>query len=129
MKKLIIHPFIRIEFLQHNACLAKRRPIKGTSKEKFYDELGLESLHLCYWFRKLCYFYKLYNNKSPQYLLKLAPLWHSSYITRNTENIPLFKTNIIFSKIYFLPQLLLSVTDVTITFEKSKTSVFLKTIS
>ena len=66
--------------------------IKGTSKEKFCDELGLESPQLRRWSRKLCYFYKFYRHETPQYLFQLIPLRRSSYTARNTENIPLFKT-------------------------------------
>ena len=32
------------ELLQYNACLAVTGTIRGTSKEKIYQELGLESL-------------------------------------------------------------------------------------
>ena len=39
--------------------------IRGTSKEKIYQELGLESLQLRRWYRKLAVFYKIYENKSP----------------------------------------------------------------
>ena len=103
--------------------------IRGTSKEKLHYKLGLESFQFCYWFRKLCYFYKFYNNESPHYLFKLVPLRHSSYITRNAE-IPLFIQNkTIFSKIRFFPQLVPSRTVLTTTFEKSEALVFLKTIS
>ena len=61
--------FHQKESAQYNACLAITGAIRGTSKEKLYDELGLESLHLRRWFRKLCYFYKFYKHESPQYLL------------------------------------------------------------
>ena len=54
---------------QYNACLAITGAIRGTSKEKLNDELGLESLHLRRWFRKLCCFYKFYKHESLQYLL------------------------------------------------------------
>ena len=41
--------------------------IRGT-KEKLYEELGLESLQLRRWYKKLGIFYKIHKNKSPQYL-------------------------------------------------------------
>ena len=34
----------KFESVQYNAALATTRAIKGTSKEKLYQELGLESL-------------------------------------------------------------------------------------
>ena len=64
--------------------------IRGTSKEKLYQELGLESLLLRSWYRKLGMFYKIFKSKIPQYLFKLIPERMSSYVTRNADNIPLF---------------------------------------
>ena len=84
--------------VQYNACLAITGAIRGTLKERLYDELGLESRQLHRWFKKLCYFYKLYKHESPQYLFKLMSLRQSPYATRYTENIPLFKTKHNFSK-------------------------------
>ena len=63
----------KLESIQYNACLAITGAIGGTSKEKIYQELGLESLQLRRWYRKLGMFYKIYKNKSPQYLFKLIP--------------------------------------------------------
>ena len=40
----------------------------GTSKEKLYQELCIESLQLRCWYKKLCLFYKMFKNKSPAYL-------------------------------------------------------------
>ena len=51
----------KLELLQYNACLAITGAIRGTSREKLYEELGLESLQLRRWFRKLSCFYKLVN--------------------------------------------------------------------
>ena len=58
----------KLESIQYNACLALTGTIRGTSKEKLYQELGLESLQLRRWYRKLCLFYKSFKNKSPAYL-------------------------------------------------------------
>ena len=93
----------KIQSIQYNVCLVITGAIRGTSKEKLYIELDLESLQLCRWFRKLCYLYKFYKHESPQYLFKLVLLRQSTYTTRNTENIPLFKTKHNFFKISFLP--------------------------
>ena len=43
----------KLESIQYNACLAITGAIRGTSKEKLYQELGLESLQLRCWYRKL----------------------------------------------------------------------------
>ena len=50
----------KLELLQYNACLAITGAIRGTSREKLYEELGLESLQRRRWFRKLSFFYKLF---------------------------------------------------------------------
>ena len=46
-----------MESIQYIACLAITGAIRGTSREKIYQELGLESLQPCRWYRKLCFFY------------------------------------------------------------------------
>ena len=63
----------KLESIQYNACLAITGAIRGTSKENFYQELGLESLQLRRWYRKLKMFNNIYKNKSPQYLFELIP--------------------------------------------------------
>ena len=37
---------VKIESIQYNTCLAITEAIRGTSREKIYKELGLESLQL-----------------------------------------------------------------------------------
>ena len=78
----------KLESIQYNACLAITGTIRGTSKEKLYQELGLESLQLRLSYRKLGMFYKIYENKSPQYLFKLIPEKTHAYATRNVDNLP-----------------------------------------
>ena len=48
--------------------LAITGAIGGTSKEKLYQELGLESLQLRRWYRELGVFHKMFKSKSSQYL-------------------------------------------------------------
>ena len=79
-----------LELIQYIASLAITGPIRGTSKEKLYQELGFESLqHRC-WFCKLCTFYRIYKNQSRSYLYNLIPLQTSLCITRSSNNIPCF---------------------------------------
>ena len=59
----------KLESIQQNACLATTGAIRRTSKEKLYQELGLESLQLQRWFRKLGMFYKIFKSKSPHIFL------------------------------------------------------------
>ena len=49
----------KLESIQY-ACLAITGDIQGTSQEKPYQELGLESLQLRRWFRKLGIFYEIF---------------------------------------------------------------------
>ena len=43
-----------------DACLAMTGEPHGTSKEKLYHELGLESLENRRWFWKLLFFFKIF---------------------------------------------------------------------
>ena len=49
----------KMESIQYKACLAITGAIQGSSKEKLYNELGLESLQSRRWMHKLCHFYKI----------------------------------------------------------------------
>ena len=93
----------KLKSIQYNACLAITGAIRGTSTEKLYQKLGLESLQFRRWYRKLGMFYKTFKSKSPQYLLKLIIEKTSSYVTRNAGNIPLFNIKHNFYKNSFFP--------------------------
>ena len=58
----------RIESIQYKACIAITGVIRGTSRERLYSELGLESLWSKCWFRKFTFFVKL----SKVYLLDIS---------------------------------------------------------
>ena len=58
----------RLESLQYNACLAIAAAIRGTLKEKLYQELGLEFLRLWHWYRKLCLFDKTFKKKPASWI-------------------------------------------------------------
>ena len=73
-----------------------------TSREKIYQELGLESLQPRRWYRKLAMFYKNYKNKSPFNRFKVIPEKTSSYPTRNVDAIPPIKIKHNFLKNAFL---------------------------
>ena len=55
----------KIEILLYNAVLVITGAIRGSSKEILYQELGFEDLRSIRWLRKLCLFYKIVVNKSP----------------------------------------------------------------
>ena len=93
----------KLESLQYTACLAITGAIRGSSREKIYQELGFESLQERRWYRKLCSFYKGFKNESPRYLFNIIPIRNPAYSTRNNVNIPLFKSNHNFFKNSFFP--------------------------
>ena len=55
----------RIESLQYSAALVTTVAISGSSREKNYQELGIESLRARRWFRKLALFIKLIEQNTP----------------------------------------------------------------
>ena len=55
----------KLEYIQYNACLAPSGAIRGSSREKLYQELGLESLQRRRWYRKLSLFYKFFKGNKP----------------------------------------------------------------
>ena len=59
----------KLEFVQYNASLAISGCFRGTSRDKLYSELGLESLADRRFYRRLIAFYKIVNKKAPQYLI------------------------------------------------------------
>ena len=62
----------RIESVQYNAALAITGAIKGSSCERIYQELGLESLQERRWYRRLVYFFKIVRGYAPSYLRSFA---------------------------------------------------------
>ena len=93
----------KLESIQYNASLAITGAIRGTSSEKLYHELGLESLRNRRWYRKLTTFYKIFTNQAPAYLFKLIPVTNNHYLTRYVHEIPPFKTKHEFFKNTFFP--------------------------
>ena len=102
----------RLESLQHNAALAITGAICGTSKEKLFNELGLESLQNRGSYRKLSFLYKVIANQSP-YLFNMIPREKTSRPTRGSDNIPLLGIKQFFSKTVTFRQLLSNGIDLT----------------
>ena len=82
----------RLESLQYDVALAITGATRGTSKEKVYDELGLESLQNRRLYRKLYFLYKITANQSPSCLFNMIPRKNTSHPTRGSDNIPLLGT-------------------------------------
>ena len=49
----------KIESIQYNAALAITGAVRGSSKEKLYQELGLEYLSARRWYKRLCLLHKV----------------------------------------------------------------------
>ena len=69
-----------IECLQYNAALVITGAIRGSTKGKVYQELSFEYLSSRRWLSKLCLFYKVFVNKSPNYLYNYV-----STVTEDSE--------------------------------------------
>ena len=93
----------KLEDFQYNASLAITGAIRGTSKEKLYQELGFEFLQHRRWFRKLCTFYKSFKNQSPRYLYELSPIKTIPHNTRSPINFPFFHIRHSLFKNLFFP--------------------------
>ena len=94
-----------MELIQYNAALALTGAIRGSFREKLYQELGLESLQQQRWYRKLCYFFKLTKNKSSKYLFDNISTARSTYRARNIDNIPQFNVRHTFLRNSYVPSI------------------------
>ena len=102
MIKLITHHIIKNQNC-YSTMLVSEQQEQSEAREKLYEKLGLQSLQLLRWFRKLSCLQKLRDIKYSRYLFKLIPSRSSSYVTRNIHNIPFFKTRHTFLKNSFFP--------------------------
>ena len=93
----------KLESIQYNSALAITSGITGTSTEKLYNELGLDTIDKRRWYKKLCRFYKVYKSHFPKYLFNIIPVTVSRYNTRNANNIPQFKVKHNFFRNCFFP--------------------------
>ena len=64
----------KLKTVQCNAALAITGATKSTSREKPFQELGLEYLQLRRWMRRLCLFYKVVSTKLPAYIHDIPPV-------------------------------------------------------
>ena len=63
----------------------------------------METLEKRRWYRKLCCFFKIFRNQSPEYLFNIVLSSVRPYNTRNANNIPQFKVKHDFFKNSFFP--------------------------
>ena len=95
----------KLESVQYKAALAITGAIQGTSREKIYQELGLESLKNRRWYKRLCCMFKIINEEAPNYLINLIPKNQHTIVTRNS-NIPAFYCRTDCFKYSFFPSTL-----------------------
>ena len=63
----------KLESTQYAAALAVSGAWRGTNTDKLFEEFGWESLAHMRWYRRLCLFYKIMNNGTPQYTRRYLP--------------------------------------------------------
>ena len=80
----------KLESIQYKAALAITGAIQGTSRDKIYQELGLESLKSRRWYNHLSLMFKIMKEEALNYLINLIPKCEQTIRTRNkfrTESI------------------------------------------
>ena len=63
----------KLESTQYAPALAVSGAWRGTNTDKLFEELGWESLAHRRWYRRLCLFYKIMNNGTPEYTRRYLP--------------------------------------------------------
>ena len=92
-----------MESIQYNSALAITGAIRGNSREKFYQELGLQSLRKR-WYKIFLYFFKIFKGQSPEYLFfRILPNVSKAYNTKINNNILHFSGKRNFFRNSFFP--------------------------
>ena len=79
----------KLESVQYKAALAITGAIQGTSRDKIYQELGLESLKSRRWYKRLSCMFKIMKEEALNYLINLVPKCETNTRTRD-NTIPTF---------------------------------------
>ena len=93
----------KMETIQYNAALAITGAIRDSSREKLYQELGLETLQQWLWYRKLCCFYKNIKIIVSEVPLLNYRIHNMSYRTRQCNKILAINVKHDFFKNTFFP--------------------------
>ena len=97
-----IRPYLDYDDMIY-AALANAGSIRGFSREKLNQEIGLETLQQRRWYRKLCYFHKILKSQSLKYLYSIIPMHNMSYRKRQCNKIPTINVKHDFFKNTFFP--------------------------
>ena len=92
----------KLEGVQYKAALAITGAIQGTSRDRIYQELGLESLKSRRWYKRLSCMFKIMNEHAPNYLINLIPKCEKTIRTRNSH-IPTYHCRTDCFKLSFFP--------------------------
>ena len=95
----------KIESVQYRAALAITGDIQGTSRDKLFHDLGLESLKSRRWYKRLSCMYKIMKREAPNYLINLIPRCEQTIRTRN-NHIPNYHCRTDCFKYSFFPSTL-----------------------
>ena len=68
----------KLESVQYKVALVITGTIKGSSREKIYQELGFESLKSRRWYKRLSCMFNIMNDKASYYLKNIIPKCHQS---------------------------------------------------
>ena len=96
-EKLLTESFKdKLEMVQYNAALVITGTFKGTSRDRIYRELGLESLAKRRWSRRIFFFHNIINGLLPVHLQSyISYCGEGVYRTRsaNQKNLRQFSTS------------------------------------
>ena len=91
--------------MQYKAALTITGTIQGTSSDKIYEELVLESLKSRRWYKRLSCMFKIMKEEAPNYLINLVPKCETNVRTRN-NSIPTYNCQTHCFKYSFFPSTL-----------------------
>ena len=79
----------KLKSVSYKTTLAITCAIQSTSRNKIYEELGIESLEARRWYRRLSFMFKVMKEEAPNYLINLFPKCNQTITTRNSH-VPIF---------------------------------------
>ena len=95
----------KLESVQYKAALAIAGAIKDISRNKIYEELGIQSPKARRWYRRLSCISKIMTEEAPNYLINLIPKYNQTVKTRNSH-ISIFYCQTDWFKYSFFPSTL-----------------------
>ena len=75
----------KLESVEYKTASAITGAMQGTSRNKVYQNLGIESVKARRWYRGLSCMFKIMKEEAPNYLVNLIPKCNQTIRTRNTH--------------------------------------------